>query len=238
MSSDWKFASVSLLILCCVSAQVRAYDGDMSEFGIPVESPPIPEPTKTPPSGAGVADPVGEIYFREDFEGETVNFGARGWFGYAGGTGGRFEIISAKGAGSHHSQGLLFRFTGTNANGKSSYWFAGLGRNAIVIPEGARPGDFMFSAYLAMPGEKAARQVPIRFIQGDPEKPTWSVRHSVRVDPNGGVVRFRLDDGEQSGTYSEMAPINLHSISFRNEQFGFNKEFELIIDSVRVVKDR
>lgn len=178
----------------------------------------------------------GQIVYEEEFDGYGLNLGAKGWFGFAGGTGSSFSLKTEEEMGYEGSPAVVFRFGGSDQGGVRSYWYAGLGKNGIIRPEGAQPGDLEFSAFMALPNESINQQIPIRFVQGSTDNPTWSVKHYVDVGNTGDIIRFRLGDGEEVGTYSDSDPITLHAIFFGHDRFGFNRDIEFVIDHVNVTK--
>jgi hypothetical protein len=178
--------------------------------------------------------PAGNILYEENFEKPAPNLGMKGWFQFSAGTDVTSSAVEEFGSGSEGTVGLVFRAHGADPDGLQSYWLAGLGRTALVVPDGNDPANLQFSAFMKLPLETKHRVVVLRFIQGNSEKPTWSAKHRLDIGPDGEVFTFRIGAGETTGTFQAGQPISLHAIHFSHDRFGFNRDVEFAIDDVVV----
>ncbi len=175
-----------------------------------------------------------EVVYEENFEQPTENLGMKGWFSFSAGSSAKASAAEEPATGVDGSRALVFRFNGADSEGVQSYWLAALGRNAMRIPDGVTPDKLHFSAFMQLPGETKIREVGVRFIQGNSEKPTWTSSHKVEVEPMGNVVTLRLGEGKTTGEFAPGQSVTLHAITFTHDKCGFNRDIEFVLDDVKL----
>jgi len=178
-------------------------------------------------SGAQSNNDLGDLLYQENFN-QSTNFNS--WFIFGAGDSFTYRGDIIPLAGKDGSNALIFS---ANAENYRNYWLGGIGRGSIIREPWTSLDKLTLQLELGSLGDEKVRRVTLRLVQGDTNKPTWSVKWVLEVSRTIKTYELVLNTGEQTGEYQRDQPITLHAIMFGHSHFGSAPDIQILVDNVK-----